>query len=100
MIEILDKVVALGETLTQTAVTEYARWYFVSALSWLTAGVVGWCSLGIAWCKRGVVREVFEAFPPLPFVIAAISTFAILLNVPTICAPRAYAIHALIHEVK
>jgi hypothetical protein len=108
MDEIMEKLMTLGNDLVVTAVEQYTVWYFTHAVGWFIVGAVlillGWkrknyifsadlCGdFNEAW--NGCIRYLLGYF--LMFFGIAIMIF----NLCTIIAPKAYAIHNLINDLK
>lgn len=99
--EVLRQLTDLGSEGVQRAVTEYARWYLVSAIGWLFAGLAG---LFMSYKIMRLKVNDYDAWNDfgrymVAGLIAFIMTWIVIYNASTIVAPTAYAINHLINQI-
>lgn len=108
--ELAKSLSELGTDAARQSIEEYTRWYAVSATAWtlfgvvmLVAGIVLFKKLLKVWSRKDmdggeIVALLFAQ--ACGVVIALIGLWMITHNAATIVSPRAYAIHALIRDVR
>lgn len=98
MEDVLQELTNLGSAGVARALEGYTRWYLVSAIGWLVMGIV-WIVGGYIYTKS----DWFEDEPCIKYIMGYLVIFfgamMIIYNLSTVCAPEAYAIHALINDV-
>ena len=80
------------------AIMEYTRWYFINAIAWSLLWLSG---IIIVW--RINFTKYIDVDWPAPAIkvgIIALLVLFLMLCLPNIFAPEAYAIHALIGDIK
>ena len=87
----------IGTAAVQSAIAEYASWYFTSAICWMVLGAVcgrvGWYLCKHVDSDDEVVKVVYGIFTLVMFCVSAI---IIASNIPTLLHPEAYAMHRLL----
>ena len=102
MEDVFKELTNLGSEGVLRAIEGYARWYLVSAIGWLIAGI----GIAFAGYKIGKLKiddaDEWNAF--IRYIamglIVFISVCIIMHNLSTIFAPEAYAIHKFIMDIK
>lgn len=98
----IQQLTQLGEAAVQSAISEYAVWFTVSAICWLLFGVACFVAVAVIWRCRKWIVEKYLVGPAviIGVLLILIGTLTIPINVPTLTNPRAYAIHQLITDAR
>lgn len=97
----LQELTNLGSAGVSHAIEEYTRWYLVSAIGWLTVGIV-FVICGIMLRKLKINDSDWNDWLRYlaMVIVIGIGVLMIVHNLSTVCAPEAYAIHKFILDIK
>lgn len=99
---VLKELTNLGSSGVSRAIEGYARWYLVSAIGWLTVGIV----FVVGGYKLSKIKsnDIDGWNEWIRYVVMGLAVFIgivmIIHNLSTICAVEAYAIHHFIKDIK
>lgn len=100
--QIIKSLNDIASPAVQEIVRQYSRWFFVSSLGWILAGIGSLVIAGKIWNKNFDDYDSNLLIPVRVICVSAIiiSVLVIFANLPTILCPTAYSIHQLLEDVR